>query len=305
MRRRSPPSWPAGRRSGADRRRIWKAARQRRSARCWPPSRATRAAAAHAATGPDTIVKFLFTSGSTKDPKGVVNTNRMLSANQQMLRQCMAFLADEPPVLVDWLPWNHTFGGNHNVGITLYNGGTLYIDDGKPTPKGIARNAAQPARDLADDLLQRAQGLRRNLGRRWTTTTRCASRCSAASRPSCSPAPGLAQAVWDRLDRHAERTIGERIRVITGLGMTETAPSCTFAVGTDVQGGVDRPAGARGRGQARAAGRQDRDPLSRTERDAGLLARARADRRGLRRRRLLLHRRRGDLRRSVRSRHAA
>src|SRR5439155_5415126 len=84
------------------------------------------AAAAHEATGPDTIVKFLFTSGSTQDPKGVVNTHRMLCANQQMLRQVLAFVAEEPPVLVDWLPWNHTFSGNHNVGIALYNGGTLY-----------------------------------------------------------------------------------------------------------------------------------------------------------------------------------
>ena len=116
--------------------------------------------AAHAAVGPDTIAKFLFTSGSTKQPKGVINTQRMLCANQQMLQQTLAFLADEPPVLVDWLPWNHTFGGNHNVGITIYNGGTLYIDEGKPTPKGIAPHAAQPARDLAHDLLQRAQGLR-------------------------------------------------------------------------------------------------------------------------------------------------
>ncbi len=72
-------------------------------------------AAANAAVGPDTIAKFLFTSGSTKAPKGVINTHRMLCANQQQLRQCMGFLADEPPVLVDWLPWNHTFGGNHKV----------------------------------------------------------------------------------------------------------------------------------------------------------------------------------------------
>ncbi|HSW24943.1 MAG TPA: AMP-binding protein, partial [Burkholderiaceae bacterium] len=95
-------------------------------------------AAAHARVGPDTIAKFLFTSGSTKAPKGVINTHRMWCANQQMLRQCMRFLAETPPVLVDWLPWNHTFGGNHNVGITLANGGTLYIDDGKPTPAGMA-----------------------------------------------------------------------------------------------------------------------------------------------------------------------
>ena len=250
-------------------------------------------AAAHAATGPDTIVKFLFTSGSTKDPKGVVNTNRMLSANQQMLRQCMAFLADEPPVLVDWLPWNHTFGGNHNVGITLYNGGTLYIDDGKPTPKGIAetlRNLREISPTIYFNVpkgfeeisvaMDHDDALRESLFRRV--------------KAFMFAGAGLAQAVWDRLDRHAERTIGERIRVITGLGMTETAPSCTFAVGTDVQAGwIGLPAPG-GRGQAGAAGRQDRDPLSRTERDAGLLARARADRRGLRRRRLLLHRRRRD-----------
>ena len=194
------------------------------------------AAVAHAATGPDSIVKFLFTSGSTKDPKGVVNTNRMLCANQQMLRQCLAFLADEPPVLVDWLPWNHTFGGNHNVGITLYNGGTLYIDGGKPTPKGIAetlRNLREISPTIYfnvpkgfEDIsvaMDHDDALRESLFRRV--------------KAFMFAGAGLAQAVWDRLDRHAERTIGERIRVITGLGMTETAPSCTFAVGTDVKAG--------------------------------------------------------------------
>ena len=124
--------------------------------------------AAHARVGPDTIVKFLFTSGSTRVPKAVINTQRMLCANQQMLCQSMAFLADEPPVLVDWLPWNHTFGGNHNTGITLYNGGTLYIDDGKPTcPRGWRRSPP-----------------------RWKPTRSCAPRCSGACRPSCSPGPG-------------------------------------------------------------------------------------------------------------------
>ena len=96
------------------------------------------AEAAFAATGPDSIAKFLFTSGSTKLPKAVVTTQRMLCANQQMLLQTFPVFGEEPPVLVDWLPWNHTFVGSHNVGIVLYNGGTFYLDDGKPTVQGIA-----------------------------------------------------------------------------------------------------------------------------------------------------------------------
>src|SRR6201998_3869231 len=82
--------------------------------------------AAHDAIGPDTIAKFLLTSGSTGNPKAVINTQRMICANQVMLRETMAFLKDEPPVIVDWLPWNHTFGGNHNCGLMLYHGGPLH-----------------------------------------------------------------------------------------------------------------------------------------------------------------------------------
>src|SRR6202011_2430890 len=92
---------------------------------------------AHQAIGPDTIAKFLLTSGSTGNPKAVINTQRMICANQVMLRETLAFLKDEPPVIVDWLPWNHTFGGNHNIGLTLFNGGSMYLDDGKPMPGGI------------------------------------------------------------------------------------------------------------------------------------------------------------------------
>src|SRR3954466_2031634 len=89
---------------------------------------------AHACLTPSTIAKLLYTSGSTGRPKGVINTQRMLCSNQEMLRTVLPLLSEEPPILCDWLPWNHTFGGNHNFGIVLYNGGTLYIDAGKPTP---------------------------------------------------------------------------------------------------------------------------------------------------------------------------
>ncbi|MGE0312791.1 MAG: feruloyl-CoA synthase [Lautropia sp.] len=192
--------------------------------------------AAHEATGPDTIAKFLFTSGSTKQPKGVINTHRMLCANQQMLRQSMAFLADEPPVLVDWLPWNHTFGGNHNVGITLYNGGTLYIDDGKPTPALIGetlRNLREISPtiyfNVPRGLEEIASAMDTDVLLRDTLFARCKAFMFAGA--------SLSQLVWDKLHAHAEAAVGERVRVITGLGMTETAPSCTFALGTDVASG--------------------------------------------------------------------
>ena len=100
--------------------------------------RATGAAeTAHASVGPDTIAKFLFTSGSTGTPKAVINTQRMCCSNQAMILSQLAFFAEEPPVIVDWAPWHHTAGGNHNFGFVLYNGGTLYIDEGKPVPGAI------------------------------------------------------------------------------------------------------------------------------------------------------------------------
>jgi feruloyl-CoA synthase len=93
--------------------------------------------AAHMRVGPATIAKLLYTSGSTGRPKGVINTQQMICSNQEMIRTVMPLLCEEPPVVCDWLPWNHTFGGNHNFGIVLFNGGTLYIDAGKPTPSAF------------------------------------------------------------------------------------------------------------------------------------------------------------------------
>jgi feruloyl-CoA synthase len=185
--------------------------------------------AAMATTGPDTVVKLLFTSGSTQEPKGVVNTHRMLCANQQMLRQTMAFLAHEPPVLVDWLPWNHTFGGNHNVGIVLYNGGTLYIDDGKPTASGMAQTLAN-LREIAPTVYFNVPKGFEELAAAMAHDT--ALRDTLFSRVRCFmyAGAGLSQAVWDRLDALARASRGAPVPIITGLGMTETAPSCLFAV---------------------------------------------------------------------------
>jgi feruloyl-CoA synthase len=196
----------------------------------------TEVDAAHARVGPDTVVKFLFTSGSTKQPKAVVNTQRMLCANQQMIRQAFAFLADEPPVLVDWLPWNHTFGGNHNIGIALYNGGTLYLDDGKPTPKGIGetlRNLREIAPTIYFNVPKGFEEIAAAMEHDDALRQRLFSRVQAFMFAGA----GLSQAVWDRLDELGERTVGERIPIFTGLGMTETAPSCTFALGTAVRSG--------------------------------------------------------------------
>ncbi len=186
--------------------------------------------------GPDTIVKFLFTSGSTKMPKGVVNTHRMLCANQQMIRQCLGFLAETPPVLVDWLPWNHTFGGNHNVGIALYNGGTLYIDDGKPTPQGIAETLRN-LREISPTVYFNVPKGFEEIAAAMEHDDVLRASLFRSVQAFFFAGAGLSQAVWDQLDRLAERTIGERVRMITGLGMTETAPSSMFAVGTDVASG--------------------------------------------------------------------
>ena len=184
---------------------------------------------AHAAVTPHTIAKFLFTSGSTKHPKGVINTHGMMNANQQMLLQTLAFLGDEPPVLVDWLPWNHTFGGNHNVGITLYNGGTLYIDEGKPTARGIA-TTLRNLREIAPTIYFNVPKGFEEIAAAMETDEALRRTLFSRVKAFMFAGAGLSQAVWDQLDRLAHDTLGSRIPIFTGLGMTETAPSCTFAI---------------------------------------------------------------------------
>ena len=192
--------------------------------------------AAMRATGPDTITKFLFTSGSTKMPKAVINTHRMWCANQQQLRQSIPALGDEPPVLVDWLPWNHTFGGNHNVGIVLDNGGTLYIDDGKPTPAGMAetlRNLREIAPTIYFNVPTGFEAIANAMESDAVLRRNLLSRVKMFFYSGAA----LSQPVWDSLHRTQEAEVGERIVMGTGLGMTESGPFALYVTGPDVKSG--------------------------------------------------------------------
>ena len=192
--------------------------------------------AAHDRVGPDTIAKFLFTSGSTKQPKGVINTQRMLCANQQQILQCFPALGETPPVLVDWLPWNHTFGGNHNVGLTVYNGGTLYIDEGKPVPALIGETLRN-LREISPTVYFNVPKGFEEIARALEADGALRERFFAKLEMMFFAGAGLSQPVWDQLDRVAEAHCGERIRMLTGLGMTETAPFAICANGPVVKSG--------------------------------------------------------------------
>ena len=178
----------------------------------------------------DTIAKVLFTSGSTGRPKGVINTQRMLCSNQEMIRSVLTFLADEPPVICDWSPWNHTAGGNHNFGLVLRNGGTLYIDEGKPTPALFAatlRNLREipcTAHFAVPRLYEMLMPhLRSDAVLRETFFSRVKLLFYAAA--------GLGQRFWDELRDLALDACGEEIMIMTGFGATETAPFA-FTTGT-------------------------------------------------------------------------
>ncbi|MCW5704220.1 MAG: feruloyl-CoA synthase [Bradyrhizobium sp.] len=179
--------------------------------------------AIHAAIGPDTIAKFLLTSGSTGNPKAVINTQRMICANQVMLRETLAFLKEEPPVIVDWLPWNHTFGGNHNIGLTLYNGGSMYLDEGKPVPGGIeetVRNLREIAPTVYFNVPKGYESLLPYLRDDRALREKFFSRLQAMFFAGAAMSPF----VWSSLDELAVQATGYRVPMLTGLGTTETAP---------------------------------------------------------------------------------
>ena len=183
---------------------------------------------AFAAVGSTTHAKYLLTSGSTGHPKVVINTHGMLCANQQMIAQTLRFLAVEPPVLLDWLPWSHTFGGNHNINIVLRNGGMMVIDDGRPVPGLIDRTVAhlrkvQPTVFFnvprGYDMLLPALESDSALARRFFEKMRMVFYAGA----------GMPLATWKRLEAVASGVRSEPVWFTTSWGSTETSPANTAA----------------------------------------------------------------------------
>jgi feruloyl-CoA synthase len=196
---------------------------------------------AHESVGPDSIAKFLLTSGSTGQPKAVVNTQRMLCSNQQMITRAIPSLRSRPPVLVDWLPWNHTAGANHNLGLVLNHGGSLYIDDGKPVP-GLIDKTVRNLREVGPTIYFNVPRgyeallpfLRDDAKLRQSFFSRLDLMQYAAA--------VLPQPIWRAYDELALATCGERIRWITGYGATETAPAAMFtSAGAARAGSVGLP----------------------------------------------------------------
>jgi feruloyl-CoA synthase len=218
--------------------------------------------ARHQTIGPNTVAKFLLTSGSTGNPKAVINTQRMLCSNQVMIRETLTFLKDEPPVIVDWLPWSHTFGGSHNVGLVLYNGGAMYLDQGKPMPGGI-EETVRTLREVSPTVyfnvpkgyesllpyLRDDHALRKKFFERLHAMFFAGAAMSAH--------------IWRGLDEVSAQERGARVPVLTGLGSSETAPffmsvnprtSRSGHVGLPVPGCVAKLAPDNGKLEVRAKG---------------------------------------------------
>jgi feruloyl-CoA synthase len=172
---------------------------------------------------PDTIAKFLFTSGSTGQPKAVINTQRMLCSNQAMIAAGFCFVTDAPPVVVDWLPWSHTFGSNHNFNMVLTNGGSLYIDDGNPTPAGVQKTARN-LREIAPTIYFNVPKGYEALVPHFRADAQLRKNFFSRLKVLFYAGAGLNQATWNDLTELAVETTGERIIFLSSLGSTETAP---------------------------------------------------------------------------------
>ena len=192
---------------------------------------------AHARTGAGSIVKFSLTSGTTGHPKAVITTERMLCSNARMLHEAMPFLVNEPPVILDWLPWNHTFGGSHNVGLVLFNGGSLYIDDGKPTPDGML-DTVRNLRDISPTVYFNVPKGFDMLATHLTRDAALRHSFYRNLRACFFAAASLSQHIWDRLDAAAVAELGVTVPVLSSLGATETGPAITFSTPSTARSGV-------------------------------------------------------------------
>jgi feruloyl-CoA synthase len=198
--------------------------------------------AAHAWVGPNTIAKFLFTSGSTGAPKAVINTQRMWCSNQEMIRTALAFLREEPPVIVDWAPWHHTAGGNHDFGLVLYNGGSLYIDEGKPMP-GAIETTVNNLREIAPTWYFNVPKGYEALLPYFRSDAELCRNFFSRLKVLWFAGAGVSQPVFDEMKELAWRSCGEAVAFLTGLGATETAPMVLARVWeTDDAGNMGLPA---------------------------------------------------------------
>ncbi len=186
--------------------------------------------------GEDTIAKLLFTSGSTGAPKAVINTHRMLCSNQAMIASRFQFVAQEPPVLVDWLPWSHTFGGNHNFNLVLFNGGSLFIDPGRPLPGQFEATVAA-LREVAPTLHLAVPKAWDELAPHLRADPAFNRHFYSRLRVPFYAAASLPQPLWDELERLSAEATGRAVPMITGLGSTETAPMAMMDDGVNGQAG--------------------------------------------------------------------